>query len=171
MNERPASKSASTTVIAVICVIALLLLGGLAVFGIGGFFMYRQQSVRAQAEAMSAREIAEVARQAEMASRRAAETLLAEVRAQAAADNSPAAMVELVLSAGGSISLDDQSIALEELGDALKNRAANIRKIEILIQADPQCPFAEVVKVQNECVQLGIERIRFAAHAESNADG
>ena len=96
-------------------------------------------------------------------------------QAQGASTSAAAQAVRLSVDAQGQVFLDDQSMSLDALAQALKARAAQsiaagqAELPEVQLQADTQVPYGRVVEVMDLAQLAGLNRMGFVTQRKPSA--
>jgi biopolymer transport protein ExbD len=173
-------RSSSGTVVAIVLLLIFMVLGGLFVAGVGGWFFLRssrteqalmverEQAVRAE---QVARAMAEKAARAAQAQADQARELAAELEKEVVDETVPGLQISIELDKDGQLKLNGEAIDLPALMDRLKAPAADeITSITANVRADNECPFEHVVSVISSCQDLGITRFRIRTLDEVTAE-
>ena len=176
MGYEQQPRSSAWTVIVIVLPLVFMVVGGLFILALAGWFYFRMSQERQVATVVH--EQAVVAEQAVENARAQADQarqLAAELKAEL--PNKPVSGLQLTieLTHDGELKLDGEAIELPELLDRLKALATDHpASVTVDVRADEKCPFRHVAELISACQELDITRFRFgtldAAIAEEPSD-
>jgi biopolymer transport protein ExbD len=156
-------RSSAWTVIVIVLPLVFMVVGGLFILALAGWFYFRisqerQVATVAHEQAVVAEQVVETARaQAEQARQ-----LAAEVKAELTDKPVPGPQVAVELDKAGKLKVNGDAIELPALLDKLRAFAADkTTSITVDVRADVECPFQHVAELISACQEVGITRFRF----------
>ena len=166
-NESQQRSSAAGPVIAIIAVVALLLFGVLAAFGMGAWLLLRTEA--RQAEVL----LVEAEQAHDMADQQWAEAMEAvpETPESPVLQRASAREIVVRLDREGRITADGRSLELDELKTLLQEAADDSEaSVAVHLRVDEQCPFRRVAEVQSLCGELSLHDVTMAV-SEDEGEG
>lgn len=184
MGYEDQARSSAWTVIAIVLPLVFMVVGGLFILALAGWFYLRvghaeQAATVATEQAVQPEQVARVMADeaAEAARAQAAQALktVAEFEKAVFDKAVPGPQITIKLHKDGQLKLNGEAIELPRLLDSLKALAADeTASITVDVRADEQCPFRHVADLISACQEAGITRFRFgtldAAIAEEPSD-
>jgi len=148
------------TVLAIVAVIAVLLLGGLMLLGVGAWFFVRTEAE--QAEVVAVRQFDQAVAEMEKYEELTAQVEIEEL-AKAAEPEATAREFTVELDRDGSISVDEEPTDLDGLKTRIQGAAQNGSvRLTVQLEADPRCLAQHVIAVQSLCREFGIEDVHMS---------
>jgi biopolymer transport protein ExbD len=163
------SSSGGAAVVTIVAAIVLLLFVGLAVVGVGAFFLMRTRTreaeVRAVMQAEQARAMAEEARATAMVLEAQAKRSAEQAQAETAALEAEATREVIVeLNQNGEIQVFGRAVDRDTLKATLLENATDPEvPVTVRLRVDRRCSFGDVADIQSLCHEAGVSRVSLSA--------